>query len=423
MRTAGSSAWIFNTLEVLLGGRGGNPNNVGLEASKGNFAPRMGLVYRINDGSVFRTGYGITYNPIPWGRPLRGFYPATIAAQFFNSASPFAAYGSLANGIPIITGPDLNSGRFPLPPSVDMRTPEPGNVNRGHIQSWNVAYERRLPLDVSVDVAYVGTRGDGGYADLDINAPVTVGSGNAGRPYFSRGRTIDLKSWGQRLKTRYHALQIAVNRPFTKGVLLKGAYTLSDSKNMADDDGWVGLNYNTPSEIGRNFAHAGFDRRHNFQLGFVYQLPWRGDGGYTNIAQAVVADWQLAGTFAAFSGTPFTVTASNTGLNTPSNMQTADLVGEVTKVGEVGASGVYYEKAAWAQPQGVTFGNTGRNQFYGPGGVNLDMSLSRGFPLGATRRLEFRAEANNVTNTPKFGNPQGSITSGAFMQITGILNG
>ena len=77
----------LNTLEVILGGRGGNPNNVGLKASKGNFAPRMGLVYRINDGSVFRTGYGITYNPIPWGRPLRGFYPATIAAQFFNSAS------------------------------------------------------------------------------------------------------------------------------------------------------------------------------------------------------------------------------------------------------------------------------------------------------------------------------------------------
>ena len=72
---------------------------------------------------------------------------------------------------------------------------------------------------------------------------------------------------------------------------------------------------------------------------------------------------------------------------------------------------------------GVTFGNTGRNQFYGPGGVNLDMSLSRGFPLGATRRLEFRVEANNVTNTPKFDNPQGSITSGAFMQITGTHNG
>ena len=60
-------------------------------------------------------------------------------------------------------------------------------------------------------------------------------------------------------------------------------------------------------------------------------------------------------------------------------MQTANLVGEVRKIGEIGASGTYYDKAAWAQPQGVTFGDTGRNQFYGPGGVNLDMSLFRGF--------------------------------------------
>jgi outer membrane receptor protein involved in Fe transport len=412
----------LDTLEVLLGGRGGNPNNVGLEASKGNFAPRLGLVYRVNDDSVFRTGYGITYNPIPWGRPLRGFYPAAIGAIFFNN-DPFVPYDSLASGIPVIAGPDLNSGRFPLPGSVDMLTPEVGNVNRGHIQSWHVAYERRLPLDVSVDVAYVGTRGDGGYAILDINAPATVGSGNAGRPYFSRGRSRDLKSWGQRLKTRYHALQIAVNRPLTKGALLKGAYTLSDSKNMTDEDGFALLNYNTPSLIDRNFAHAGYDRRHNFQLGFVYQLPWRSGKGYANVARAVVADWQLSGIFAAFSGTPFTVTADGAAVNTPNNMQTANLVGEVRKIGEIGASGTYYDKAAWAQPQGVSFGNTGRNQFYGPGGINLDMSLFRGFPLGASRRLEFRVDANNVTNTPKFGNPQGSITSGAFMQITGILNG
>ena len=192
MRIADSSAWISIRSRVFLGGRGGNPNNVGLRASKGNFAPRLGLVYRVNDDSVFRTGYGITYNPIPWGRPLRGFYPAAIGATFFNNDS-FVPYGSLASGIPVIAGPDLNRGQFPLPESVDMLTPEVGNVNRGHIQSWNVAYKRRLPLDVSVDVAYVGTRGDGGYAVLDINAPATVGSGNAGRPYYSRGRSRDLK--------------------------------------------------------------------------------------------------------------------------------------------------------------------------------------------------------------------------------------
>ena len=412
----------LQTLEVLLGGRGGNPENVGLSAAKDNFAPRVGAIYRLNEDTVLRAGYGVTYNPIPWGRPLRGFYPATIAASFFQN-EPFGWYNTLSDGIPLITGPDLNSGRFPLPNAVDMRTPEVGNVDRGYIQSWNATIERRLPLDIAVDVAYVGTAGDGGYADIDANAPTTIGGGNASRPYSSMGRNRDLKLWGGRLKTRYHALQVGVNRPFTKGLLLKGAYTLSRSKNMADDDGWVGLSYNSPGLIDRNYALAGFDRTHNLQMGFVYQLPVRGAGAYENVFKAIVADWQVSGVFAAFSGRPFTVTADGSILNFPSNMQTADLVGEVRKVGAIGGSGTYFDPAAWAQPTGVRFGNTGRNEFRGPGGVNLDLGLFRGFPIGGTRRVEFRLQAANVTNTPKFGLPNGSVTSGNFMRITGAASG
>ena len=69
------------TQTVILGGLGGNPKNVGLSASKNNFAPRIGMIYRVERRHGFRTGYGITYNPIGWSRPLRGFYPATIANE------------------------------------------------------------------------------------------------------------------------------------------------------------------------------------------------------------------------------------------------------------------------------------------------------------------------------------------------------
>ena len=41
----------------------------------------LGAIYRLDDNTVFRTGYGITYNPLPFSRPLRGFYPLTIAAE------------------------------------------------------------------------------------------------------------------------------------------------------------------------------------------------------------------------------------------------------------------------------------------------------------------------------------------------------
>ena len=131
---------------------------------------------------------------------------------------------------------------------------------------------------------------------------------------------------------------------------MKGAYTLSKSMNMTDEDGWTGLTFNTPSELGRNYARGGFDRKHNFQVGFVYQLPWKTGEGDGSFAKAIIADWQVNGVFGAFSGTPFTVTANGGVVNTPSNQQTGDQVGDVTSVGEIGASGLYYNPAAWVQP-------------------------------------------------------------------------
>jgi hypothetical protein len=94
----------------------------------------------------------------------------------------------------------------------------------------------------------------------------------------------------------------------------------------------------------------------------------------------------------------------------------------VKKIGEIGTNGFYYDPSAWAQPEGVRFGNTRPNQFRGPGGWNLDLSIFRSFPLTGTHRLEARVEASNVTNTIKFGNPNGNVNSGDFMRIFGLYN-
>ena len=408
-------------LDVLIAGRGNNPQLSGMKASFDNFAPRVGGIYRLNDKTVLRTGYGLTYNATPWARAVRGDndYPVTIASTFLN-AEQFAYYGTLQQGIPRIVGPDQSSGRVPLDRAAAEYTPEIDNVDRGQVHTWNVAVERRLPFDTSVDIAYVGAKGIGGYAALDINAPQTLGVGDAGRPFASLGRLISVNSWGQRLKTRYNSLQVALNKPFTHGLMFKGAYTLSKAMNETDADGRATLSWNTPSELYRNYAHAGFDRRHNFTIGFAYQLPLQSDGGYDNVVKAVLGDWQVNGVFAAFSGTPFTVTASGTSLNTPANTQPADLVGTFSVLDNFGSSGKWFDTAAFGQPTGVRFGNTGRNQFYGPGGYTLDFSLFRSFPLGGQRRIEARVEAGNVLNHMVPGNPSTGITSGTFGQITGI---
>ena len=412
-------------LDVIIAGRGNNPQNNGMETSLNNFAPRLGGVYRLNDATVFRSGYGLTYNAQPWARPMRGHndYPVTIASTFLN-AEAFQPYGTLQQGIPTIVGPDLSSGRIPLDRAAGFWSPEIGNVDRGYVHTWNVAVERMLPINASVEVAYVGARGSGGYAGLDVNAPQTLGVGDGGRPYARLGRLVAINSWGQRLKTEYNSMQVAFNKRMSHGVMFKGAYTLSKAMNENDADGAANYAWNTPSEIWRNWGPAGFDRRHNLQLGFMYSLPWQSGGnGYGSIGKALASDWQLNGVYGAFSGNPFRVDANGASLNTPSNQQVADLTGNYTITDKIGAEGAWFDTTAFTQPTGVRFGNTLRNQFYGPGGQSLDLSVFRSFPMGGTRRLEARLEAGNIFNIPVFANPTANLTSGSFGQITQLAGG
>jgi hypothetical protein len=252
---------------------------------------------------------------------------------------------------------------------------------------------------------------------ININYVQHLGGGDTDRQYFqSFGRLNSIEIYSPYRKTSYHALQVGITRPFTQGLLLKGHYTLA--RSMA-----LGTLYELPDpEVqDRNWALADRDRTHVFQMAAVYQLPWHSEGSH-RVARMLINDWQLNGILAAFSGAPFTVTADGTDLNTPDNQQTADLVGPVNKIGLIGSAGTYYDPAAWNQPTGVRFGTSRINQFRGPGGVNLDLSLFRSFPLTGTHRIEARVEATNVTNTFKFGNPTNSVNSGNFMRIL-TLNG
>ena len=410
----------LDTLDVVLGGVGGNPRDVGLQAAKDNFAPRVGAVYRLNDKTVVRSGYGVTYDARPWAENFNGRaqYPLAINTSFLTPAaqSQFGWYGTLSQGIPRIVGPDLSSGRIPLPNSVTMTTLEVDSDTRPKTHSWNVAFERQLPF-ASVNVAYVGNRSVGAYANVNRNAVRTLGGGAADRPYFaSHGRQLALSVQTPYARRTYNSLQIGVNRPMTKGLLIKGQYTYSRA--------WIlGTEYElaTPDFQDRNWHLQPSNRDHNVQMSFVYMLPWT-SGNSKGFARQIINDWQVNGVFGAFSGSRFTVTADGTLLNTPGNVMTANVSGTPAKIGKIGADGTYYDPAAFSQPTCVCLGTSTVAQFLGPGGWNLDFSLIRSFPLGMTRRLEARVEATNITDTPKFGNPTSSITSGDFMRIFSLNN-
>jgi hypothetical protein len=415
----------YNTYVVTLGGVGSQPKDAGVDYNAWYLEPRLGAAYRIDDKSVLRAGFGVTINPLPWSRPMRGSYPFDIN----NNATAAGTYDwvtTLSGGIPSVVLPDTSSGTVVLPRGVFIRSPNLTDVNRGTVKQWNVTYERRLPLDTVFEVSYVGTATDGGYADLNVNVGVPGGGGSAAR-YFAVAGTTAINDWAARTKSRYKGLQMALNRPFKNGLLLKGSYTWSEAKDMADEDGWTGLTWNYLPKFDDNFAIAGFDRTHMFSLGWVYELPFLKDR--RDAVGAILGGWQVNGVWSMFSGTPYSIGGTNNAMACQGcgsiniNYSGGDpkAIGEAGKLPPPGTTDfstyTYYDKSLFSQPSGLDvagFGNTARNFFRRPSQSNVDFSLFKAFPVGRFRP-EFRLDIANLFNTRNWGAPNTTFTSPNFL--------
>ena len=434
----GIESYDPTTNEALIGGRGDVPQDSGVGFSKKLFAPRLGFAYRLDDQTVIRSGYGITYHSHPWGaQALRGWYPLTLVASFsgINGYQPvttdraYAAAG-VPNaplgpdvGIPSICCPDISTGRVPLPAVAETGYPRANSeLHRGYIQSWNLITERTLPGEITASIGYVGSASVRGFAFLDINASQIPGSGDEGRPLFAEfGRTTATREWDGRTHSIYHALQATLNRRFKDGLLLRGAYTWSKAIDEAPYSDWTEFRYNAASVFYRNRALADHDIPHNLQLAAVYELPFGREKRWVNtgLASVILGGWQVNGVFAAYAGRPFNLTASGASLNMPGNQQTPDQVKDDVEIfGDVGDDGTYFDTTAFARVSEVRFGDVGRNSMRGPGVVNLDLGLFRSFAVMASE-LQFRLEVFNATNTPHFGNPNGNVNSANFGRILG----
>jgi hypothetical protein len=438
----GIESYDPETNEVLVGGKGGIPRDNGVGYSKRLFAPRFGFAYQMTRDTVIRGGYGITYHSHPWGaQALRGFYPLTVVADFggVNAYQPvttdpnYVAAGVPNRplggtvGIPSICCPDISKGRIPLPLSAEMGYPAANKqLKRGYIESWNLIVEQKLPGELVTSVGYVGTQSINGFGFIQINASQFPGSGNSGRPLFAKfGRTANTRLWDGRNHSNYHALQATLNRRFTGGLFLKGAYTYSRAISEAEYADWTTLPWNALSQLSRNRAPAAFNIPHMLQLAFAYELPfgggkkWASDG----VGKAIVGGWQINGIFSAYQGRQYTLSASGASLNMPGgNIQTPDQIKPtVEKIGAVG-DGTFFDITAFARVTDVRFGTVGRNSMRAPGVGNLDFSLFRSFRVTEKVDLQFRAETFNLTNTPHFGTPNGNINSSNFGKVLSVAN-
>jgi hypothetical protein len=490
--TRGMEMLDLDTLEIVIGGRGpDNPATVmdegsetlGVKAEKDLFAPRLGVVYRLNDKTVARAGYALAFSGEGFTRPFRGdaSFPGALNNVYDATNDGNQNWGwrnTLAEGIPFIVLPSNDLVRQTLPlNAANTRTMVPETVIRPRIHSWNFAVERQLPYSMSVDVAYVGNRSDGQWADVNVNASSVMGptcavsatdpsdincptlpavsgaqnldtlrpfvthldaNGNrvptinpsTGLPHPNPLNTQTFNAYTGFNKVRYNSLQVSMRRPFRQGLQLTGAYTLARTTNY-------NRSYTIPEFFDRNWRPVG--RTHTFSSSFVYLLPWQTGRGSGGILKAIINDWQVNGIWQIYSGSRFTVSGDAEEMNSQGISQTADLVGPVVKLGHIGdvpqpgADGVFgtsddvagclvcdnpgpwFDPYAWAQPTGQRLGTGTLNQFAGPGATNLDFSLFRAVPLGGNRRMEIRVEANNVLNRPKWSTPNGGVDFDTFL--------
>jgi hypothetical protein len=410
----GLERYNVNTNQMMIGGVGSVPKDLGVKVSKTMFAPRVGITFRPVDGTVLRAGFGITNDPYALARPLRTNHPAVLNL-LLDAPNSRAFVSRTSEGIPLIPDPDLGSGIVSVPSPITVFT-LPDEFNRGQIRSWNVAVQRELKWGFAAEAAYVGTRqiDQLGFKELNWSP---IGGDQAGRQLNQKfGRTGQTRLIAPIGDSQYDALQARLDRRFSNGFQLGVSYTLSKSTGIsgnANSDG--ALRINIPEYYDLNKSLSDFDRTHNLNITSIVELPFGRDRRWLNtggVLSAVVGGWQVNNILSFYSGTPFSVTASGTSLAAPENDQRADQVkSDVAILGGIGPNSAYFDPLAFVPVTEARFGTAPFNVLRGPGVASWDLGIFRQLDLGNGLNVQLRVEAFNVTNRPRFSNPGGNVSN------------
>jgi hypothetical protein len=231
----------------------------------------------------------------------------------------------------------------------------------------------------------------------------------------------------------YDSLQTKVTRHFAQGSLFGFIWTWSKALDYSDDEELNFMLFPYPTFWQKNYGPASFDRTHNVQIYGLLNFPFGRGQRWANkgFARRILGGWQISPEISIASGLPFTVTANASPLAAFGSTQTANLVGNFSLTGGQPAARLnckstdlschYFDPAAFAVPAAGVYGNTGRNQFRGPGYFNMNLSLARQFNLTERLGLQFRADAMSFTNTPHFNNPNATVGASNFGTITSTL--
>ena len=420
----GFSNYDADLNQLSVAGYGDVPMNLGLQANYKNFGPRLGVAYRLTEKDVFRAGFGVSFLPFAdntyaYNFPVKQNNTFNGLNSFSPAVLPDGRIASMSNGFPAPVAAVIpDSGIITNPQNQVFDVIDTG-FREGYVQSWNLAYQRALPKNFMFEVAYVGNKGVNVPMPINLNPGLILGAGAAGRPYFSKfNRNVDTNLRFASGDNEYNSMQLKLDKRYSNGFLLTTAYTWGRAMANGGDDNGGPAWYINPE---RNWARAGFDRRHTFVQSYIYELPFgKGKPYFQEGAGAwVLGGWQLNGILTLMSGNAINF-SSNAPNNAPGNAQTPNVSGAFRVLGGVNDS-PWFDTSVFSAPAANTFGNVGRNAASGPNFYNLDASLFRNVQVTERFKLEFRAEAFSLPNSPRWqlNNPNVNVNDPNFGLVRG----
>jgi len=447
------------TNNLVIAGIGGNPSDLGRTTHYKDFAPRIGIAYRLTETTVVRGGFAISYFPYPDNDYAFDFpvlqnnaFPSLNGSSFTQSADASHNPISMASGFPTPLVVPPGTAIIPVVGKVGTTslltqnyTVVNLNFREPYTESWNLAVQHALPGKFVLEAAYVGNHGVDLPTVYNLNAATLPSptATNANRPLFTPLHpltgNVALKFLGT--SSNYNALQAKLDRKLSGGFLMTTAYTFSKALGYVNEgsntiNSTVGGLQNYIGSIRSNYAPLAFDRRHTFVQSLIYELPF-GKGKpllKSGVGSMFLGGWQVSTILTVMSGLPLNITGGSV-LNAPGDTQVPDLVGSLKILHGIGSNQPWFDvtpsnggqcRGPFCQTAVGVLGNMPRRAFSGPSLFNLDASVFRRFPIRERMNMEFRAEAFSVTNTPQFDKPgQGfsTNTSSTFGYITNTIAG
>jgi len=401
-----------------------NGSDCGCNQNYHDLAPRLGLAYRLTNKTVLRVGFGIIY--------AQDDSFSSQSARWMNQSPDFVEYSFatldrinplliLQNGYPPV---QLPATSVPGPAAVAINIQNPTMPDQ-YSEQWFFDLQRELPYDTLMTLGYSGNGAHRQIVPLDYDVPYgPAASSVASRrnfPYYT-GVTRQMPMGN----SSYDALVWKVEKRFSRGFSFLSALTWSHTIDNLQEvgNGTANDGATVPWNVELNRGNSYIDIRKQWAFSAAYELPFGKGKAFLNnnrVANAVLGGWQLASLLTLRSGIPFTVVTSG-GITNAGGADRPNRIGNGTLPSSQQTIYHWFDTSAFVvQPQ-YTYGNAGRNILFGPDLRDLDLSLSRSFAITESKRLQFRAESFNLTNTPAFGQPGATLNGLGVGTITSAGN-